>query len=238
MSSSKQKGSSSSRRTANRTNKPPPPAGTGTAKAATMLEPLPEILGDPETPASNTLRASPISSVNSKRRGKQTPNLDQKAFETAFFGGEQPLMHVAMDKDDEDVYTSFAASSSSIQANTVGEKHTETHRPRSRTANPWRGRAREQGGIFARPNTARLHMAKQHSSGEPGSIYVSANAVVASDNSPLHGTNSAGLIAERKGPAVEANGTAGSAGTTGSAGSAGSQRRRGHTLEHDHFNMS
>ncbi|KAJ1803721.1 hypothetical protein LPJ56_006890, partial [Coemansia sp. RSA 2599] len=110
----------------------------------------------------------------------------------------------------------------------VSEKHGETHRPRSRTANPWRGRAREQGGVFARPNTARLQVAKQNSDGEPGSIYVSANAVVSSDVSPLSGTNSAGLIAERNGQAAEANG----------AGSAASHRRRGHTLEPDHFNAS
>ncbi|KAJ2232295.1 SEA (Seh1-associated) complex subunit [Coemansia sp. RSA 1722] len=223
MSSSKPKGTSNGRRTANRSNKALPPAAGTNTNSKTALEPLPEILGDSEAPTANTPRPSPSSSVHSRRRGKQKVSLDHKAIETAFFGGEQPLMHVAMGQDD-DAYTAFAASNSR-QVSPVGEKPAETHRPRSRTANPWRGRGREQGGIFARPSTARLHAARQQQSGDPGSIYVSANAVVASDNSPLSGTNSAGLIAERNSPAGDVAGTA----------SAGSQRRRGHTLEPDLF---
>ncbi|KAJ1814033.1 hypothetical protein LPJ75_002939, partial [Coemansia sp. RSA 2598] len=124
MSSSKQKGSLGSRRTANRANKPPPSAGTG---AKTPLEPLPEILGDPETPTSHSPRPSPTSSVHSKRRGKQRGNLDQKAIETAYFGGEQPLLQVAMGQDD-DAYAALAASNSR-QISPVSEKHGETHRP-------------------------------------------------------------------------------------------------------------
>ncbi|KAJ1719064.1 SEA (Seh1-associated) complex subunit, partial [Coemansia erecta] len=232
-SSSKPKSATGSRRTANKQGKRTP---SGAATTKPKLEPLPEILHSPSASEAQTPRVSPTTSVRSSRRREKQKTNEHKAFEAAYFGGEQPLLQVAAD-DDGEIYNNTSVPASG-EPSPLAEKPSEVQRARSRTTTPGRGRGREHSGVFARRGNLRPAANRPNTvvggRGDIGSIFAHPSALTPSDELGMSGINSAGLIAERQSPSGDVNGTsANSANSTGSG-----HRRRGHTLEPDQLSLS
>ncbi|KAJ2725431.1 SEA (Seh1-associated) complex subunit [Coemansia sp. Benny D115] len=148
--------------------------------------------------------------------------------ETAYLGGEAPLIQVPSAEDE--ALAGSAAGQYNREPNSAGSDKTDagSHRPRSRTTAPWRGRSREQGGIFARPTNSRLQVSRQSTvDGAGGAMFVSSGALAGTtvDEGGLSGATSAGLIAEKSSPATNDQ----------QASGVSAHRRRGHTLEPDHL---
>ncbi|KAJ2891356.1 SEA (Seh1-associated) complex subunit, partial [Coemansia aciculifera] len=122
------------------------------------------------------------------------------------------------------------ASSSVVEADSVGSTSSlnQSQRPRSRTASPWRGKPRASANIFSRPkaNTSRQSATDTQLVLKHDSNSAMAVASLAGSDGSINssGISSAGLVLERSSTIAGDKPDQ----YTG-------QRRRGHTMDHDHF---
>ncbi|KAJ2820884.1 WD repeat-containing protein 24, partial [Coemansia furcata] len=119
-------------------------------------------------------------------------------------------------------------TSTAVEADSVGSTSSLNQRPRSRTASPWRGKPRTSGNIFSRPKANRQsatgpQLVLQNDAGVPHDL----NSVVVGGSEgsmTSSGISSAGLVLER---------------SSTIAGDKPDQhavhRRRGHTLDPEHY---
>ncbi|KAJ1880043.1 hypothetical protein LPJ71_010592, partial [Coemansia sp. S17] len=213
-------------------------AATAASKSRPKLEPLPEISDTYNSNAATPTTSSPAA-LPSNSRGTQKLQVD-----TSYPGNSSPSMHHgdggAMQVDvslaDASNRTPTASSdrypSPAAEADSVGSTSSlnQAQRPRSRTASPWRGKARTSGNIFSRPKAnanrqsatgTQLVLQHDDSPHDPNSASVMGGSDASMASS---GISSAGLVLERSSTI---------AGDRPDQYSA--HRRRGLTLDPDHY---
>ncbi|KAJ2887143.1 SEA (Seh1-associated) complex subunit [Coemansia aciculifera] len=213
-------------------------AAATAAKSRPKLEPLPEISDTYISNAATPTTLSPATPHSSSRRSQKSEA------NTSYPGNSSPSVHRrddgAMQVDvslaDAPNQTPTASSdrhpSPAVEAESVGSTSslTQPQRPRSRTASPWRGKARTSGNIFSRPkananrqSATGTQLVLQHDAASP---HDPNSAMVGGSDTSLtsSGISSAGLVLERSSTI---------AGDRPDQYSA--HRRRGLTLDPDHY---
>ncbi|KAJ2765424.1 hypothetical protein GGI18_006222, partial [Coemansia linderi] len=203
-------------------------AAASSSKPKAKLEPLPEISdahnSNAETPATSSPAASHSSSRKTQKSEANTSYRDD--------GAMQADSSLADASNQTHTAQSDRRPSAVAEADSVGSASSlsQTQRPRSRTASPWRGKARPSGSIFSRP---KANANRQSTTGaqltlpsDVGSPHDPNAAVVGASDTSVgsSGISSAGLVLERSstiaGDRPDLHST---------------HRRRGLTMDPDHY---
>ncbi|KAJ2486813.1 SEA (Seh1-associated) complex subunit [Coemansia sp. RSA 2050] len=203
-------------------------AAGAASKPKAKLEPLPEIPDAHNSNAETPTTSSPAGSHSSSRKAKSEANTSYR---------DDGAMQAGSSLTDASNRTHTAQSdrrrpSAVVEADSVSSTplQTQAQRPRSRTASPWRGKARPSGNIFSRPKASANRQSAMGAQlalqSDVGSPHDPNSAIVgASDTSMVNsGISSAGLVLER---------------SSTIAGDRPDQhpahRRRGLTMDPDHY---